>query len=196
MPAGQVSVWVPIAVAVLGILGVLAGQFLSFRREDRRWQREVEREELRWNRDQERDVEAHWRDERFEAYVRLTQVLGRWEPLLYEEVENMLRGNPVSEENLEAMSPMEREADEVMARVSLLGSSKVYNTCMEVVDFYRFTMYELRARKLVPGNQHPQDVVVDSYHEVVDTVRGDLGLGPRHGKAPASEPRLTPQSSS
>jgi hypothetical protein len=48
--SGQVSVWVPLVVALLGVLGVIGGQVINAWREDRRWKREQQREELRWQR--------------------------------------------------------------------------------------------------------------------------------------------------
>lgn len=51
MQSAQVSVWVPIAVGVIGVLGVISGQLINAWREDRRWKREQEREELRWQRE-------------------------------------------------------------------------------------------------------------------------------------------------
>lgn len=45
MQSGQVSVWVPIIVGVIGLIGVIAGQLVNAWREDRRWKREREREE-------------------------------------------------------------------------------------------------------------------------------------------------------
>lgn len=44
----QVSVWVPIVVGVIGLLGVVAGQLINTWREDRLWRRELDREEVRW----------------------------------------------------------------------------------------------------------------------------------------------------
>jgi hypothetical protein len=64
MSSGQVSVWVPIVVAVLGILGVVAGQLINIWREERRWERERLREDLRWERERQRDIDAHWRERR------------------------------------------------------------------------------------------------------------------------------------
>lgn len=51
MQTGQVSVWVPLVVGVIGLIGVIAGQLVNAWREDRRWKREEQREEVRWKRD-------------------------------------------------------------------------------------------------------------------------------------------------
>ena len=47
----QVSIWIPIIVGVIGLIGVISGQLVNAWREDRRWRRdqarEVERERIR-----------------------------------------------------------------------------------------------------------------------------------------------------
>jgi hypothetical protein len=82
MPSGQVSVWVPIIVAVLGILGVVAGQLINLWREERRWEREKLREDLRWERERQRDIDAHWREQRFGVHVELLAAFREWEESL------------------------------------------------------------------------------------------------------------------
>ena len=74
MPSGQVSVWVPIVVGIIGLLGVVTGQLINSRREDRRWEREAAREELRHRRERERlaaerahALALHWSQERKDA---------------------------------------------------------------------------------------------------------------------------------
>lgn len=51
MQTGQVSIIVPIVVAAFGVAGIVLGQLINARREDRRWDRERDREELRWERE-------------------------------------------------------------------------------------------------------------------------------------------------
>ena len=43
MQSGQVSIWVPIVVGIIGLIGIVAGQLVNAWREDRRWRREQER---------------------------------------------------------------------------------------------------------------------------------------------------------
>jgi hypothetical protein len=71
MNTQQVSIWVPIAVGLIGVLGIIAGQLINAWREDRRWKRELTREELRWQRE-----DAHyWRERKFTTYGDLYSVL-------------------------------------------------------------------------------------------------------------------------
>lgn len=57
----KVSLWVPLAVGVLTLLGAIGGalgaQFIAGRNDARRWKLESERER-----------ESHWREKRFDAY--------------------------------------------------------------------------------------------------------------------------------
>lgn len=61
-PSPGVPLWVPILVAVLGIVGIVAGQLINAWREDRRWRREQQREDLRWQRDQRKEHDNHSRE--------------------------------------------------------------------------------------------------------------------------------------
>ncbi|WP_414936619.1 hypothetical protein [Amycolatopsis sp. cmx-11-51] len=62
MQTGQVSVWVPIVVAALGIAGIVAGQLVNSWREERRTSKEARQEERK-----------HWRDKRLEQYLEITK---------------------------------------------------------------------------------------------------------------------------
>ncbi|MEV7092828.1 hypothetical protein AB0M80_08260 [Amycolatopsis sp. NPDC051045] len=60
--SSSVPTWVPIVVAILGILGIIAGQVVNSWKEERRWKRELAREDVRWQREQERHSEQHRHD--------------------------------------------------------------------------------------------------------------------------------------
>lgn len=82
--SGQVSVWVPIAVGMIGLIGVIVGQLINARREDRRWKRDQQREDVRWKRQREiellrltQESRAHWRDIRLQTYGKLLQIVNR-----------------------------------------------------------------------------------------------------------------------
>jgi hypothetical protein len=58
MSSNQVPLWVPIVVALVGFVGVLAAQAIANRREDKQWDRERQREDQRWAREKESRNEA------------------------------------------------------------------------------------------------------------------------------------------
>lgn len=68
MQSGQVSVWVPIVVGVIGLVGVIAGQLVNAwrerRREDTRWRREQAEKSAQ----QKHDDMIHWRETRLRIY--------------------------------------------------------------------------------------------------------------------------------
>lgn len=68
MPADSLTgmnVWFSVISAVTALAGAWGGQWISARRDDRRWEREQRREDLRWDRDERRDR----RDRTLRAYV-------------------------------------------------------------------------------------------------------------------------------
>lgn len=82
MQSGQVSVWVPIVVGVIGVVGVIAGQLVNAWREDRRWRREQEREDVRWARENKRESVKLDRDTKIVIFGQLLQALNRAHSLL------------------------------------------------------------------------------------------------------------------
>ncbi|MET9000772.1 hypothetical protein [Amycolatopsis sp. NPDC004169] len=104
MASGQVSVWVPIVVGIIGLVGVVTGQLINSRREDRRWEREAAREELRHRRESERlaaerahAITLHWSQERRDAYAGLLKETDEYLSALLKCVEALARHEPVSE---------------------------------------------------------------------------------------------------
>lgn len=59
------NVWLSVISAVAALAGAWGGQWISARRDDRRWEREQRREDLRW----ERDVRRDRRDRTLRAYT-------------------------------------------------------------------------------------------------------------------------------
>ncbi|GAA4020376.1 hypothetical protein GCM10022247_50460 [Allokutzneria multivorans] len=80
MSSGQVPLWVPIVVGLLGLFGALGAQLVGGWREDRRWRREVEREDRRW----EREREARRYEARAQAYTDLVSAVESFDWVLYQ----------------------------------------------------------------------------------------------------------------
>ena len=98
MGSGQVSVWVPIVVAVLGILGIIGGQMFASWRDDRRWSQEIAREEARAQREiktaelaREHEITLRWIDQRLTAYTECLSVFEEWLDILKQELIRLLR---------------------------------------------------------------------------------------------------------
>ncbi|WP_086845794.1 hypothetical protein [Amycolatopsis kentuckyensis] len=128
MPSGQVSVWVPIVVGIIGLLGVVTGQLINSRREDRRWEREAAREELRHRRENERlaaerahAITLHWSQERKDAYAGLLKEADDYLRTLLKYVEALEHKGPTGE-FLTLMSKHAQAAGSFHAVVDILAS--------------------------------------------------------------------------
>ncbi|WP_206784663.1 hypothetical protein [Amycolatopsis sp. MtRt-6] len=139
MASGQVSVWVPIVVGIIGLVGVVTGQLINSRREDRRWEREAAREELRHRRETERlaaerahAMTLHWSQERRDAYAGLLKESDECLRALLEWVEALDRKKPTGE--IEArLSEHARALRSFHAAVDILGSPGIREMAEELV---------------------------------------------------------------
>jgi hypothetical protein len=89
----MVSVWIPIIVAIIGILGVIGGQAVASSRDDRRWNREIAREETRTQRElqsaeasRQHELKIHWIDQRLSAYTECLSSFDEWLNILKQEL--------------------------------------------------------------------------------------------------------------
>jgi hypothetical protein len=146
--SSQVPIWVPIAVALLGVAGVLLGQHMSARREDRRWSREqrrddhriqheLEREELRWQRARHAEntkirlEQAHqWHEIKIKTYGTLIQSLNSlqrsfWRlqyQLKYTGREN---DSSVFDDEERKISEIRPRLLELLAEIHIIGSTQM-----------------------------------------------------------------------
>jgi hypothetical protein len=84
MSSGQVPLWVPVVVALLGLGGVLGAQLIAGWREDRRWRRETAREELRWSRERDKERENRSYEGRARAYAEVIGAIESFDWVLYD----------------------------------------------------------------------------------------------------------------
>ncbi|MFI9559659.1 hypothetical protein [Nonomuraea endophytica] len=172
MAQAQVSVWVPIVVALLGIAGVVAGQIVSAWREDRRWQRERTREDLRWQREQEREARrleaedrSHWRDQRLGAYTAFMDPAKRWVVLMSDAESGEGGLQP------EIAASLEEEVRTALASVLLVGSSELQYQCEEFYERCHVASRLLLQGEVPAGAGH----LADAYTDLVHLVRAELG---------------------
>ena len=140
MPSGQDSVWVPIIVGIIGLAGVVTGQLINSRREDRRWEREAAREELRHRRETERlaadrahAIALHWSQERKDAYAGLLKETGEYLRALLKCVEALARNEPLGESQT-LMSEHAHAAASFHAAVDILASPRIRATADDLVQ--------------------------------------------------------------
>lgn len=186
MNTPQVSLWVPIAVGIIGLIGVISGQLVNAWREDRRWTREQEREDLRWKREQEKDAlarsaadRAHWRDKKFEIYTELHSFMKAWLDQLAQAIHATARGGELPPKVRDFLQQADGNYFDHRDKVELIATDPNAQTAMlEAMKAYLY----FTADFLYKG--HPDwvspDHFLDDVHEIVDDVvsaiRADLGI--------------------
>lgn len=156
MQSGQVSVWVPIVVGLIGVVGVLLGQLLSTWRERGndaiRARREIEQEQRR-NR---RDDELHWRDRRIEVGVDLLIALNTWRELAVDAWEETARNGDATDGTRVALSQSVIRVSDQLAHVRLVGSRLMASTASTIVTDLLAT-----SRDTLDAIREPSDVRPD-----------------------------------
>jgi hypothetical protein len=182
MAQGQVSVWVPIVVAVLGILGLVLGQLVNAWREDRRWQRELAREDVRWQREQEREIarhvretEVHWREERLAAYAHFAETMDTWRELLVSAIDQKRFGESAAEEEFAKMEALNQRAAANLTKILLVGSGDMQAQCHSLFALYASTYVRLGGS--IPENSRLDVELAGAYYQMVHNIRDELGTG-------------------
>jgi hypothetical protein len=145
--SSQVPVWIPLAVAFLGVLGVIAGQIINAWREDRRWRREQEREEIRWQRARitenaklRLEHADQWRETKIKTYANLLRLLAEMRDLMVE-VDRYVARNPSKEKYPPARGDVRRvyrETQEACGEIRIIGSANM----VEAVDYIGPAYYQ------------------------------------------------------
>jgi hypothetical protein len=135
MQSGQVSIWVPIIVGFIGLIGVIAGQLVNAWREDRRWRREQEREDLRWKREAERELAKHshdsmidWRERRIKTYGEYLESLHELIDLATEAASYRTTSIDAIKSFVQQYDHKDRTKNAVGQQVRLLASDKILHT--------------------------------------------------------------------
>jgi type II secretory pathway pseudopilin PulG len=192
MQSAQVPVWVPIVVAIIGILGVIAGQVFSSWRDDRRWSREVHREDARALREiesaqlaRDHDLRIRWIDQRLDAYAACLSAYKEWLDILREELARLRTAD--GEDDLGRRSRACHDAVVLAVdRVHLIGSSEAINACISTYSkFHRYSNRVNIADEPAWMLNEPvvlqsmfEDEIVPAFWALRDSLRRDLGVEP------------------
>lgn len=192
MQSAQVPLWVPIVVAIIGILGVVGGQVFSSWREDRRWSRENRREDARARRDmesarltREHELRLHWTDQRLDAYVKCLSAYKDWLEILKEELARRRAAN--GDDELGRRNRACREAvGSAVDQVHIIGSSDAIKAC--VTAYGKFHGFSHRVNIADEPGWMPnepallrakfEDEIVPEYLALRNSLRRDLGVEP------------------
>ncbi|MFD1047181.1 hypothetical protein ACFQ1S_17320 [Kibdelosporangium lantanae] len=150
MTNGQVSVWVPIVVGLIGVAGVIAGQLVNTWREHRN-------ERIRWTREQQRDARQDrlaWRDKRLAVALDLLITMNTWRELAVESWPDQ-----VSDELRDTVARM----SDRLAEMKLVGTERMRTAATEAVDEYleRLVGRPLLGRGVLEQVAHPFGPVPD-----------------------------------
>ena len=152
MPSGQVSIWVPVVVGVIGLIGVVVGQLINAWREDRRWKREQEREDLRWQREREResdgrehDLRKYWIDKKLEYYANSLQVTRQW-------IEAAERASihPRLGDELDEFASADGAFKEVFAQIEIFGSGYMHEIVEKLNDLQTSYFFSIVGAEQMP----------------------------------------------
>jgi hypothetical protein len=160
-----VSVWVPIGVAGVGFIGVLASQWIGSWREDRRWRRERELH------DDDRRYAA-----RQEAYAQLIGTIERWDLALYPlRTASPVGVTDVDPVQLERVRESADSATRAMGLVTLVAPEQTRVRIRDVV-VGRFRLMDKITQGGHDGVDRDWRACQDNYRTLRALMRTDLGF--------------------
>jgi hypothetical protein len=125
MSSGQVPLWVPVVVALLGLAGVLGAQLVAGWREDKRWRRETEREEVRWGREREKDRENRSYEGRAKAYAELIGAIESFDWVLYDARRALREGGALDEATAADLRKVTAQARGALGAVNVHAPERI-----------------------------------------------------------------------
>lgn len=142
MSSAQVPAWVPVIVAIVGLFGILATQFLTSLRDERRVQLEYEREDARWRRDRGYEAKEKWLERRLNAYSQMMSALEAWGWKLYPPARAVLdRERDLTTEERTELAELRNIMREHLGPINLYASEDVRELTRKAVtsraDFTR-----------------------------------------------------------
>ncbi|MGK8486813.1 hypothetical protein [Nocardia asiatica] len=164
--AGEVAVWVPIAVAGLGFAGVLGSQFLGSLREDRRWGLDKRR----------REDERRYQSKQ-DSYAQLLGAIEHWDVTLHPVRKARAAGLDVGADAAKRLREAADTTTRTMGLVVLVAPEKIRKLIAEV------TTARLRLTETLLGDAI--DIVrlhtdcrvnQDNYRKLRALMRVDLGF--------------------
>ena len=190
------SVWLPLAVAAVGVAGTLSATWLTRRsadrREDQRWTREREAEETRWQRERDerreewqREDAARWLTDRRAVYAEYLLSLRAWTTALYK-VHNAVQANGTfSGETRAALVGLEEQSSRLYEMLSVISPKSIVD--LSAGSFLTLGLWSHHLRSdgddeaINPFSgektSYPKDSVQDD-RRLRRAIRQDLGVDP------------------
>ncbi|WP_037336602.1 hypothetical protein [Amycolatopsis sp. MJM2582] len=150
MQGGQVPLWTPLAVALLGIIGVVAGQFVNAHREDRRWHREQAREDVRWARERRRwteerelETERYWRDQRLRIYTAFLAAISNLRVEMRYAGDKLREGAELDRARRDRLLDLAATARDLYAPLGVVGPADVRDQATELIRVFAESLSRL-----------------------------------------------------
>lgn len=182
MTSGQVSVWVPIAVALLagvfGIVGVVTGNLLQSKRERLR-------EDLRWLREQtsvreqnQHDLTKHWTTIRLDLLSEILHILHEWRELLIPLADDHFHERPLDklDTSMERIRALTRQLQPLLIRLPLVASAELTEMINSLEDHFSAWTKLVQGVDTYPGMAQPIDTIDGGFDLMVTLMKRELGL--------------------
>jgi len=188
MSSGQVPLWVPVVVALLGLAGVLGAQLVAGWREDKRWRRETEREELRWGREREKERESRSYEGRAKAYAEVIGAIESFDWVLYDARRALRDGGTVDEPSAADLRKAAAQARNSLGAVNVHAPERIRAMLRESL-IRRSTL----ATKLLVGRHGDEERTLwreaqREYKIMRRAMREDLGLDAEQSSGDVQDP--------
>jgi len=134
MQSAQVSIWVPIAVGLIGLFGVVAGQLVTT------W-----RERSRESAASRRADQLYWRDKRLDCSLALLLAMNAWREL----VVDTWRGTP-DQATLSGLHDVVIAMSDQLATLKLIGTEDMRAAATSAVDTLLATAASVRHSPTTP----------------------------------------------
>jgi hypothetical protein len=176
MSSGQVPLWVPVVVGLLGLVGVLGAQVVAGRREDRRWRRDTEREEVRWKRERERERDARSYEGRAQAYAEVIGAIEAFDWVLYQARQVVRSGQKLSDELATDVRRVTSQARNALGGVNVYAPERIRAMLRESMLRRSSLSIALLANEHGETQQRMWHDGQQEYRIMRNAMRRDLGL--------------------
>lgn len=179
MQSGQVSVWIPIIVGLIGLVGVLAGQVLSVWREQRNEAIRAGHQRGSEDRQNLRDDRRYWRDRRIAIGAEFLVGLNAWRELAVDEWQQLADEGAVGPVTREQLTDVVTRVSDQRAHIRLIGTDAMGESASSAVD--RILKVSLDTRSGIESSDSP-DVTAASaalseqIRQVREVFRAELGV--------------------
>jgi hypothetical protein len=176
MSSGQVPLWVPIVVGLLGLAGVLSAQLVAGWREDRRWRRETEREELRWERERQRDQDTRGYEGRSRAYAEVIGAIEAFDWALFHARKVLAAGGDLPEDQITELRGVTSQARNALGGVNVYAPERIRAMLRESMLRRSSLAIALMANRSGDDEQLLWREGLREYRVMRAAMRRDLGL--------------------